>query len=150
MLLHPLSPIARRGLVNEAAHVMPARDVQYNPKRQHMLVSCGDGCKIKFWDARSMVQPLLEFGGHTHWVWQARYNPFHDRLVLVRTRAADVLACPCFTPLLTPFICTTAELQQRHPGRAVVCGKRLQRGAAGPPRQPAGAAGVPGQPGEPV
>lgn len=64
---------------------MPARDVQYNPRKPHSLVSCGDGCKIKFWDARSMVEPLLEFGGHTHWVWQARFNPFHDQLVLVRT-----------------------------------------------------------------
>ena len=75
---------SRRVLVNEQAHVMPARDVQYNPRKPHALVSCGDGCKVKFWDARSMVEPLLEFGGHTHWVWQARYNPFHDQLVLVR------------------------------------------------------------------
>lgn len=72
----------QRGLVNEAAHVMPARDVQFNPKRPHALASCGDGCKIKFWDARSMVAPLLELSGHTHWVWQARYNPAHDQLVL--------------------------------------------------------------------
>jgi hypothetical protein len=75
----------RRGLVNHAAHVMPARDVQFNPKKAHTLVSCGDGCKVKFWDTRSMVEPLLEFSGHTHWVWQARYNPFHDQLVLVRS-----------------------------------------------------------------
>lgn len=72
----------KRGLVNEAAHVMPARDVHYNPRRANLLVTCGDGCKIKFWDTRSMVAPLLEFGGHTHWVWQCRYNPFHDQLVL--------------------------------------------------------------------
>lgn len=29
-----------------------------------------------------MVMPLLEFSKHTHWVWQARYSPFHDQLVL--------------------------------------------------------------------
>ena len=75
---------------------MPARDVQYNPRKPHALVSCGDGCKIKFWDARSMVEPLLEFGGHTHWVWQARYNPFHDQLVLVRAAECSRLArCAC-------------------------------------------------------
>jgi WD40 repeat protein len=79
---HVSVSLCRRGLVNEDAHVMPARDVQYNPKRPHSLVTCGDGCKIKFWDTRSMVKPLLEFGGHTHWVWQARFNPFHDQLVL--------------------------------------------------------------------
>lgn len=22
-------------------------------------------------------------GGHTHWCWRSRYNPFHDQLVLV-------------------------------------------------------------------
>jgi WD40 repeat protein len=82
--------------VNEAAHVMPARDVHYNPKRPHALVTCGDGCKIKFWDTRSMVEPLLEFSGHTHWVWQARYNPFHDQLVLVRRPGAlPVCCCLC-------------------------------------------------------
>ena len=89
---------------------MPARDVHYNPKRQHMLVTCGDGCKIKFWDTRSMVKPLLEFGGHTHWVWQARYNPFHDQLVLVRRQP-----CCCCSGLLT----CAAELEQRHPGGAL-------------------------------
>ena len=85
----------RRVLVNEQAHVMPARDVQYNPRKPHALVSCGDGCKIKFWDARSMVEPLLEFGGHTHWVWQARYNPFHDQLVLVRAAECQQTCAQC-------------------------------------------------------
>ncbi|KAK3263763.1 hypothetical protein CYMTET_27454, partial [Cymbomonas tetramitiformis] len=46
-------------------------------------VTAGDDCKIRFWDKRNAQKgPLLEMIAHSHWVWQAKYNPFHDRLLL--------------------------------------------------------------------
>ena len=28
------------------------------------------------------MTPLWELGGHSHWVWQAKFNPHHDSLLL--------------------------------------------------------------------
>jgi EARP and GARP complex-interacting protein 1 len=44
---------------------------------------CKDGL-LKFWDLRATKQfPLLTVrGGHSHWIWNVNYNPFHDQLVL--------------------------------------------------------------------
>lgn len=62
---------------------MPTRDVCFAPHNEHRLVSSGDDCKLRFWDTRmlSKGEPLLELGGHSHWVWRAQYNPFYDQLV---------------------------------------------------------------------
>jgi WD40 repeat protein len=27
-------------------------------------------------------EPLQELAGHSHWVWKARFSPFHDQLLL--------------------------------------------------------------------
>lgn len=38
---------------------------------------------IQFFDLRAAKHPLIVArGGHSHWVWNVRYNPFHDQLVL--------------------------------------------------------------------
>jgi WD40 repeat protein len=47
-----------------------------------MLISAGDDRKVKFWDTRKMDKPVLFLTGHSHWVRTARYNPYHDQLVL--------------------------------------------------------------------
>ena len=31
------------------------------------MVTCGDDCKLKFWDMRSLTQPLLQLTAHSHW-----------------------------------------------------------------------------------
>jgi WD40 repeat protein len=37
----------------------------------------------QFFDLRAARHPLLVGrGGHSHWVWNVLYNPFHDQLVL--------------------------------------------------------------------
>lgn len=64
------------------AALMPVRDVDVNPVRDHVLLTAGDDCKLRFWDVRQPDAPLLELAGHSHWVWQAKFNPTHDQLVL--------------------------------------------------------------------
>jgi len=58
------------------------RDVDFNPNRDYFLVTGGDDYKLKFWDTRKCDQPTKVLGGHRHWVWNAKYNRFHDQLVL--------------------------------------------------------------------
>lgn len=41
--------------------------------------------------------PLLELGGHSHWVWQAKYNPHHDSLLL--SASSDSLVNLWHTPI---------------------------------------------------
>ena len=50
----------KRAAVVETAHAMPARDVDYNPKRPHLLVTAGDDCRVRFWDDRSLKGPLMD------------------------------------------------------------------------------------------
>lgn len=45
---------------SERAHAMPARDVDFNPKRQHLVVTAGDDCRVRFWDDRNWSGPVLD------------------------------------------------------------------------------------------
>eukprot|EP00040_Diaphanoeca_grandis_P027550 m.157015 g.157015 ORF g.157015 m.157015 type:complete len:315 (-) comp31036_c3_seq1:67-1011(-) len=58
------------------------RSLDFNANKQYNMLSCGNDGKIKFWDVRNDSQSLLEFSLHTHWVWCARYNQYHDQLVV--------------------------------------------------------------------
>ena len=46
------------------------------------LVTCGHDRFMRVWDLRKLGSPVRTVGGHSHWVTCARYNPFHDQLVL--------------------------------------------------------------------
>jgi WD40 repeat protein len=46
-----------------------------------MVITCGDDRKIKIWDLRNDRAPVKILAGHSHWVWSAKYNPFHDQLI---------------------------------------------------------------------
>jgi len=37
---------------------------------------------LKVWDVRNTAEALIVMAPHSHWVWSARYNQFHDQLVL--------------------------------------------------------------------
>lgn len=47
---------------------------------------------------RNLEQPLAEHAAHSHWVWQARFNPAHDSLLL--TSSSDALVDLWFLPSL--------------------------------------------------
>ncbi|CAK9294323.1 unnamed protein product [Gordionus sp. m RMFG-2023] len=68
------------------------RNVDFNANRSHVLATCGDDAKIRFWDARKPgSDPLLTLCDHTHWIWSVRFNPFHDQLVLSSGSDARVM-----------------------------------------------------------
>lgn len=61
----------------------PVMDIDFNPNKPYVLATAGQDGLVKFWDLRSAKRPLTVCrGGHTHWVWNVKYNPFHDQLVL--------------------------------------------------------------------
>jgi len=67
----------------DSVHGQSVRDVDYNPNKQYHMLTCGDDCLVKFWDIRSPASPISVIEEeHSHWVWSARFNPFHDQLVL--------------------------------------------------------------------
>nr|CAB3267313.1 protein TSSC1-like [Phallusia mammillata] len=67
----------------ENAHGQLVRDLDYNPNKQYHIVTCGDDCLVKFWDVREPTLPVSVLSeDHSHWVWAARFNPFHDQLIL--------------------------------------------------------------------
>ena len=63
------------------AHQGGVRDVDYNPNKPLTLITAGDDRKIKVWDLRSCRSPIKCLASHSHWVWTAKYNPFHDQLI---------------------------------------------------------------------
>ncbi|XP_012582832.1 PREDICTED: protein TSSC1, partial [Condylura cristata] len=46
----------------ENAHGQLVRDLDFNPNKQYCLASCGDDCKVKFWDTRSVDVVLAPDG----------------------------------------------------------------------------------------
>ncbi|XP_042384341.1 WD repeat-containing protein DWA2-like isoform X2 [Zingiber officinale] len=63
----------------EQAHI---RDIDYNPKKQHLLVTAEDVSGIRLWDLRRPKFPVKELPGHAHWTWAVRHNPEYDELIL--------------------------------------------------------------------
>jgi len=46
------------------------RDLDFNPNRQYYLASCGDDCKVRFWDVRNVQEPVKTLEDHSHWCVQ--------------------------------------------------------------------------------
>lgn len=75
----------------ENAHSQLVRDLDFNPNKQYYLASCGDDCKARFWDVRSTKEPVKVLCDHSHWIWNIRYNHFHDQLVLTSSSDSRVI-----------------------------------------------------------
>ncbi|KAK9815701.1 hypothetical protein WJX72_008294 [[Myrmecia] bisecta] len=95
----------------EGAHYMPVRDIDFAHRHEHQIVSGGDDCKLRFWDLRagSAAKPLLELGGHSHWIWQTRYSPFHDQMVL--SASSDALVNLWYTPSISSGPSSTGHVK---------------------------------------
>jgi len=76
-------------LAIDNAHEMAVRDVDFSKTNQHLLATGGDDCKMCIWDLRKPQEPVVKVSNHSHWVWQSRFNPFHESLVL--TSSSDSL-----------------------------------------------------------
>ena len=75
------TPSSEEAFCIPQAHGICTRDVDYNPNKPYCFLSGGDDGKIKFWDYRKAKFPLRFFRS-SHWVMKAKYNPFHDQLVV--------------------------------------------------------------------
>jgi WD40 repeat protein len=64
-----------------AARASQVRDVDYNPRRAHHLITAGDDGVVRHWDARAHEAPVREIAAHRHWCWRARFNPVYDQLI---------------------------------------------------------------------
>jgi len=117
-----------------SAHRMPVRDVCFSPCNEHRLVSSGDDCKLRVWDVRVLgrAEPLLELGGHSHWVWRAQFSPFYEQLIA--SSSSDSLVNLYHTPYLAASSAAEAGgaqgAQERVPAGSVGAGGELDGKAA--------------------
>ncbi|ELR60995.1 Protein TSSC1, partial [Bos mutus] len=87
----------------ESAHGQLVRDLDFNPNKQYYLASCGDDCKVKFWDTRNVAEPVKTLEEHSHWVWNVRYNHSHDQLVLTGSSDSRVILSNMVSISSEPF-----------------------------------------------
>uniref|UniRef100_A0A3Q1JTG5 EIPR1-like beta-propeller domain-containing protein n=1 Tax=Anabas testudineus TaxID=64144 RepID=A0A3Q1JTG5_ANATE len=87
----------------ENAHGLLVRDLDFNPNRQYYLASCGDDCKVKFWDVRNVQEPVKTLEEHSHWVWSVRYNHSHDQLVLTASSDSRLILSNMVSISSEPF-----------------------------------------------
>ncbi|XP_059261064.1 EARP and GARP complex-interacting protein 1 isoform X2 [Mustela nigripes] len=59
----------------ENAHGQLVRDLDFNPNKQYYLASCGDDCKVKFWDTRNVAEPVKTLEQHSHWK-EEKHRPY--------------------------------------------------------------------------
>uniref|UniRef100_A0A8C5HYS2 EIPR1-like beta-propeller domain-containing protein n=1 Tax=Gouania willdenowi TaxID=441366 RepID=A0A8C5HYS2_GOUWI len=59
----------------ENAHGQLVRDLDFNPNRQYYLASCGDDCKVKFWDVRNVQEPVKTLEDHSHCLRTSFWEP---------------------------------------------------------------------------
>lgn len=75
----------------ENAHSQLVRDLDCNPNRQCHIVTGGDDGSIKIWDCRNVKEPIFCRNDHSHWIWNVRFNTFHDQLILSSSSDCKVL-----------------------------------------------------------
>ncbi|CAB3410685.1 unnamed protein product [Caenorhabditis bovis] len=76
------------------AHSNRTLGIDFNPNLQHVIATSGDDGFVRVWDTRSTSEPLLAMHHHAHWVWQVRYHPVHDQILLsVGSDSCVVLSC---------------------------------------------------------
>ena len=66
-LLLPMRPPPSQIYCIENAHGQLVRDLDFNPNKQYYLASCGDDCKVRFWDTRNVAEPVKTLEEHSHW-----------------------------------------------------------------------------------
>ena len=73
----------------DKAHEMAVRDVDFSKTNQNLVATGGDDCSMCVWDLRKAASPVVRVSNHSHWVWQARFNPYHEALIV--TSSSDSL-----------------------------------------------------------
>jgi len=73
---------SKQSFVIENAHSHFVRDIDFNRNRIYFFATGGDDGRVRFWDYRKLDGPVKEFSDHSHWVWNVKYNPSYDQLVV--------------------------------------------------------------------
>lgn len=63
MQLWDLRTLKKTGDV-EGAHLMPVRDFDFAHRREHLAVTAGDDCRLRYWDLRWVA--VLCFSSDPH------------------------------------------------------------------------------------
>ncbi|KAL9701842.1 hypothetical protein quinque_005283 [Culex quinquefasciatus] len=66
----------------EDAHSQLVRDLDCNPNKQCHIVTGGDDGVMKIWDFRNTKEHVFARNDHHHWIWNVRFNTYHDQLLL--------------------------------------------------------------------
>ncbi|XP_055609272.1 EARP-interacting protein homolog [Uranotaenia lowii] len=75
----------------EDAHSQLVRDLDCNPNKQFHIVTGGDDGILKIWDSRNTKEHVFARNDHHHWIWNVRYNTYHDQLILSSSSDGKVL-----------------------------------------------------------
>eukprot|EP00210_Caulerpa_lentillifera_P009141 g8715.t1 len=72
----------------EDCHDMPIKTLDTS---DHFIATCGDDCLTKIWDNRKLDQAMSVLRGHSHWVWDCKFNPKFPSLLLTSSSDCSVL-----------------------------------------------------------
>lgn len=90
----------------ESAHGQLVRDLDFNPNKQYYLASCGDDCKVKFWDTRNVAEPVKTLEEHSHWCVPAGGAVIRWFTLLITSlfgKAETSLVCAAVTHSINQF-----------------------------------------------
>jgi WD40 repeat protein len=80
LVIHDTREKSTRYLISPA-HGDKVLDLDFNPNYPYHIASCSKDYLIKFWDMRKQ-SCLKTIDIHSHFVFQVKFNSFHDQLVL--------------------------------------------------------------------
>ncbi|CAI4222485.1 unnamed protein product [Auanema sp. JU1783] len=94
VLYYDCRDLERPSFTIENAHVHRVLHLDFNPNLQYGIATCGDDAAVRIWDSRKLQKPLIVLRPHAHWIWQVRYHPVHDQILLTSgSDACVVLNC---------------------------------------------------------
>ncbi|XP_058833089.1 EARP-interacting protein homolog [Topomyia yanbarensis] len=94
--------------VIEDAHSQLVRDVDCNPNKQCHIVTGGDDGVMKIWDFRNTKEHVFARSDHNHWIWNVRFNSYHDQLLLSSSSDGKVLLT-CASSVCSEVLLTEHE-----------------------------------------
>ena len=66
-----------------SCHDDAVSDIDYNPNKPYQIMTAARDRRVHIWDIRRTGgAPLRILFTESHWIWQSRFNRFHDQLIL--------------------------------------------------------------------
>lgn len=86
-MLTDLRAASATGSLNiEMAHLEGVNSLEFNPNKNHTLLSSSYDHNLKVWDLRKPELPVLIFTNHSNPIESCHYNPVYDQLLLYSSR----------------------------------------------------------------